>query len=427
MVDLQRFFYIILENFYTEIERWSLNNQQYKKEKVSEALKLIERLEVMKTSLKTLVEDKKIKIDVPEDFTFEKFDEIKEQEKQSRMSITPDVAFDTSKVGELERIFGAIFEQIKSKFEDEEFNSIFGNLYEEFQQFRQEKSHWYHEAINYARIDSMENIRFLSNVVYYINPKPIGKKDIQENLLTLLQESHHFGWARTIAFAPISRYSDYNPNNMNKTQMLKLVDAIKERVKRLSYDLERELALSSYISQVVLRFKQRAEWYDFRKLQKIANEIDENRQYRKAEENLTMEMCKFLFDNGLTPIYRLTVGENEIDVLQPDSSMVNPLIIEAKVYSESRKQYLIDGIKQLHSYLQRTASEYNLSSAYYVVFRMGGPQYSFQSIIKIGNYIIYPILIDIAPAAESGQRTGRIIEITEDEILIPDVASEDEK
>jgi hypothetical protein len=61
-------------------------------------------------------------------------------------------------------------------------------------------------------------------------------------------------------------------------------------------------------------------------------------------------------------------------------------------------------------------SRYQVHEAFYVVFRLGGLRVDFPKTVSCGDWTLYPILIDLAPASDSGSRAKAPIVITADEL-----------
>jgi len=114
-------------------------------------------------------------------------------------------------------------------------------------------------------------------------------------------------------------------------------------------------------------------------------------------------MTKFLYEDS-------SVTRN---VLDPER-----LYVEAKQYAnDSPKSYLLTGIDQMHETIGRLrGSRHQVREAFYVVFRRGGPLVEMPDAVPCLGWTLYPRVIDIAPAATSGSRAQRRIQITEEEL-----------
>jgi len=144
--------------------------------------------------------------------------------------------------------------------------------------------------------------------------------------------------------------------------------------------------------------------------------IKDTKIVRNRENRLSVHLARYLFDNGISTYYKLKRGHHEIDMVDPNSN--NPLIIEVKVYKNSRsKTYLLNGIYQLHSYLNNISSQLKITDGYYIIYRLGGPIYEFPEKIITNRFTIHIILIDIGVSSESGSKQSVPKLINEKEIF----------
>ena len=137
---------------------------------------------------------------------------------------------------------------------------------------------------------------------------------------------------------------------------------------------------------------------------------------RSREDVLTRDMSLYLFDQGVTAIYRPRLGKHEYDLLELD--VRQPMFIEAKAYKDSgAKAELVSGVSQLHSYLSSLEAHKDISEAFYVMYRLGGPIYEFPRRISTARFTIYPILVDLGLSDESGRNQPKPILVSEEEIM----------
>jgi hypothetical protein len=62
-------------------------------------------------------------------------------------------------------------------------------------------------------------------------------------------------------------------------------------------------------------------------------------------------------------------------------------------------------------------SPYEVDEVFYVVFRQSGPRYILPESVRGEDYVVFPLLIDIAPLVQSGSRSRtRPIRIEPDEL-----------
>lgn len=201
---------------------------------------------------------------------------------------------------------------------------------------------------------------------------------------------------------------------------------VKNKVKRVYEALRQEIGSTRLRLQVMDRYKIRSQWYNQEYLRSL---IEENGKYiRNREDALSRDLALYLFEQGITVWYRLKGGQHEFDLVEVHPENKNPLAIEIKVYKESKdKKAVIDGFSQLHSYLSTLEANLAVFEGYYVVYRLGGALYEFPRKISTNKFTIYPILIDLGLAKESGRKQKKPILISEKEILEEIEAATSEK
>jgi hypothetical protein len=224
-----------------------------------------------------------------------------------------------------------------------------------------------------------------------------------------------------------SRYSFtsllYEPLDYEK----KAAAAAEEEIAKLRPVVERifeglRLRIGTTRSLIALfnRFRTRCQFHDRERLRElakhppasVAGRARRNRRTR-TEQTLTEELARYLFDQGLNPLTEVPTAGLRPDVLDPGY-----LYVEAKQYgSGNPRAYLIKGVRQVHETMGRLrGSRYQVHEAFYVVFRLGGRHFSLPDRISFGEWTLYPVFIDLAPAFESGSRARDSIAITEDEL-----------
>ncbi|MDQ4126326.1 MAG: hypothetical protein M3134_12135 [Actinomycetota bacterium] len=181
-------------------------------------------------------------------------------------------------------------------------------------------------------------------------------------------------------------------------RLSELVAAAKDELDVVHEEIRLRLGLTRSRLALIHRFKQRCEWYEHNSLRAIAE-----RRSSTAEAALTRELVRFLFDQGLNPITRPLTGRLEPDLLDP--ALTPSFYVEVKQYVRSARQYLREGVWQVHDTMATlAATRYEVRDAFYVVFRRGGPRYSFPAEVRGERWRIYPVLIDLAPNV--GSRGG---------------------
>ncbi|WP_147444960.1 hypothetical protein [Corallococcus sp. CA053C] len=174
-------------------------------------------------------------------------------------------------------------------------------------------------------------------------------------------------------------------------------------------DLIRRIGTRRSLIALLHRFKERCEWHDRDRLRKLAE------QSKRPEDVLTAELARWLFDQGLSPLTRPLAGGLQPDLLDP-----SVLYVEAKRYRDGKKarHHIIQGTHELYDAVTRIkGTKYDITEAFYVVFREGGPRFKLPEVIRGDGWVTLPIVIDIAPLTESGSRQkNKPIELGEDEL-----------
>lgn len=171
--------------------------------------------------------------------------------------------------------------------------------------------------------------------------------------------------------------------------------------------------------ELIQRYKARCMFYDRERVIALANDAAGHR-----EDALTRDMALYLFDNGLSTFYRALQGVHEYDLISPT------IAIEAKIYRDNRhRRYLVNGVSQLHAYMNGLeADTNNFRELYFVVFRLDGPLYDWPEKIEMNRWTIYLVTIDLGSSEVSGSRQSRVKPITVAEIMdsMPNNRTEEE-
>lgn len=215
-------------------------------------------------------------------------------------------------------------------------------------------------------------------------------------------------------------YGQAGSNNPAKAQALVAdLSAVRAAAERVHHGLLLRIGTTRSLLAVFERFRGRCQWHDRERLLGLAQkEGGQKRQGNsvkrgRPEQLLTEELARYLFDQGLNPLTEVPMAGLRPDLYQPGS-----FYVEAKQYIDtSPKRYLLRGIHQMYETMGRIrTSEYEVTEAFYVVFRRGGPlvEFGFEE-IRFETWTLRPLLIDIAPATSSGSRAQPPIRITEEE------------
>lgn len=288
-----------------------------------------------------------------------------------------------------------------------------------------ERTHTYthREWINYARVSPGNSLYDLEGIIAKINPEPEDLTEWRE-LDTLVKANRAFGkamedrkysWITDATYGVISQYSNYSPSSLTPDQLAKIFENLKQQLKRVYEAVRQEIGTTRLLLQILDRYRMRCHWYDQEFVRSLvlnaSGEFISNR-----EDVLTRHLALYVFDLGITVIYRARFGKHEIDLLELDAK--EPMFIEVKAYKDSSaKPNLISGVNQLHGYLSSLDAHKNISEAYYVMYRLGGPIYELPRCISTSRFTIYPILVDLALSSESGRNQPKPIMISVEEIM----------
>jgi hypothetical protein len=181
-----------------------------------------------------------------------------------------------------------------------------------------------------------------------------------------------------------------------------VVSQVKRDLTRTREELCTRLAMGRSSLSLMRRFGARCERFEAARLRELAQHNS-----RKAEEVLTAEFARYLFDNGMNPFVDAKHGALRPDVLDPQHSHA-PIYIEAKQYG-ARQKNLRDVMRraagQVWDTWGRLLNTYpRMDEAFLVVFRTGGPRLILPESISMGTRRLWLLLVDIAPATESGSR-----------------------
>lgn len=257
------------------------------------------------------------------------------------------------------------------------------DIFLKFQTLQESHRHIYRTFLIECRTWPPASLDFLREVTARINPPPRIFNTIQEFLSETVNQS---------------------VNQIIQPQVD--IEVCLFHLRRVYEQLRADIGshLSHY--ELIERFKIRCMFYERERLEFLIQNAG-----RQKEDALTRELALYLFDNGLSVMYRMKRGVHEYDLIAPS------LFVEAKEYSVGDKARMINGISQLHSYINGLeADAVSIREVYYVVFRLGGPLYDWPEKIEMNRWTIYPITIDLGSSNISGSRQPRTVKITLDEI-----------
>ncbi|MCK4234876.1 hypothetical protein KAX75_10640, partial [candidate division WOR-3 bacterium] len=351
--------------------------------------------------------------------SFAAFNDIMNKVKRvDSFPMEPDLLDDRSDVAKLISIIGTKIEmyEIKDK-KGSKTQEIDEQIFIEYRNLREKHEYTQFDWINYCRISAGSEILALSQMSEAINPKPrnyTSKRDFFDRAgIDDLKAYWHYGsWIKDAVYGLVSKYSDYKSSDFSEERVREGIKNLKESITRIYEYLRMEIGLTLLPTQLIHRYKLRSQWYNREYLWSLIDSFEKGKKAR-IEHILTQDVAKYLFDQGITVFYRFKAGQHEFDLLEDAKS---PLFVEVKIYKDNgSKHRLIQGIAELHAYLNNVKSLRGIKNAYYVIFRLAGPIYEFPEMIPTNQFSIYPILIDIGESKVSGSRQPKPIIIKTEE------------
>ncbi len=266
-----------------------------------------------------------------------------------------------------------------------------------------ENGHTYrHRAfVNYRRTSTGQALANTRDIAQRLNRQPAVATSLGDYLRTRsMADIWGLGYLDEILYE----------DKPNKAQLNRLVDSCR-RYARTAYEGLREtIGRLGARMQIVERYKTRCTWYEASTIRAIGQS--------EGELGLTRHLALFLFDQGLPVVTRLRLGVHEFDVADLASGTI---LVEAKTYSGSHtrsrvKTDVLNGVSQVHSYLNSFEAATGIREAYLVVFRRGGALLDMPDRINTPRFSIYPVVIDVGEASDSGRRQPRPLVITAEQI-----------
>lgn len=228
-----------------------------------------------------------------------------------------------------------------------------------------------------------------------VNPQPTpvdDRLDPIQHLWAIMQRQGGLDLqlVRKAIFSPGDFYSSHDERELEQ-----LVIRAKEAAERLSEDLQRNLLRTRSHRTLIHRFKLRTESYDRDRLREMTEGTS------NPENRLANELARYLFDVGLTPMLSPKVGGLRPDFLDRGAGWT--FYVEVKQYKDhdGALDAARDGARQVWD----TASvlkSFGLREAFLVIFRRSGPYLEVPEEIRADGIVIYPVVVAIADAAESG-------------------------
>lgn len=251
-----------------------------------------------------------------------------------------------------------------------------------------------------------------------ITPKPpIGEKD----------DSSIGGWLlfkQADEFADALRGASGADTPVATFEVTKAIHRANRDLRLLHEDLRERVLLGRSRIALVRRYKARCEVFNADQLRDVAAS-----NTGRAEQNLTLDFARFLFDQGLNPFIDPNIGRLKPDILALDRSAL--FYVEAKQYADDLREAgvrsaMLKAWRQVWSTWSRLLSQHHVPEAFLVVFRRGGPPAAFPPVVRHRGLRLYPVLIDIAEAVGSSESHAPV-EIKEEDLLpdSPDATTRD--
>jgi len=290
----------------------------------------------------------------------------------------------------------------------------------EYKRLDEQRRYNFRKWLNSCRVSAGNALAELYRIVSQINPEPKKYENLRDRSrqltsIEVMKSAYFESWIEDATYGVVSKYSNYKPQGLSNEKIDEIFEKLRYKAKRIYEAVREEIGSHLLHKQILDRYKTRSTWYNFEELWSLVTD-SKGRFTNKREQSLTLNLARFLFDNGIPVIYRLKAGQHEMDMVDPDAK--SPLLIEVKVYKDSSsKKEIIGGLAQLHSYLNNLSASRNIGEGFYVVYRFGGPLYELPERIATNRFIINTVLIDIGKSKESGRRQKRPIVISEREIM----------
>lgn len=119
--------------------------------------------------------------------------------------------------------------------------------------------------------------------------------------------------------------------------------------------LETSQTADDFVLAMMIKYKQRAEWFDKSYLIEVAQQKDND--YNKTEERLKQDFYRYLFDQGMDFFIEpfSPSDKSRVDVLSAKLKDGRRLIVEAKVHDGTgrKEDWVENGITQAASYAQQ--------------------------------------------------------------------------
>jgi len=211
--------------------------------------------------------------------------------------------------------------------------------------------------------------------------------------ITLLEKASQWWVDSQVSQAVFSR------DEKDLARLPAYVEQMRRDVDLVNVELLRRVGLAISYRSLMLRFKARCERFDAESLRGELASLGRN---AKPEDFLTQRCARYLFDQGLNPLFNAPIIKLRPDIY--DASGRWTLYVEAKQYSTGNglKARLVRAAWQVWSTWAELEGAQRLSEGFLLVFRLGGPLIHFDAAARFQNRTLYPVVVDLAPASARG-------------------------
>lgn len=349
--------------------------------------------------------------DLDYDYTFSYFNRVLTESYRTGIPLEPGIMDDDSDVYLLIKILGQKTARARET-QGDHFNQELDYKIEDLAALH---DYTHKEWFNYKRISPGSALAGLIGVVNRINPEP---KDMSvwrgmtpeqklEHAMKKYFDDSGYEWIKQ------ATYDLIQDRFLESTNFVDKAGTLKNQLKRVYEGIRQEIGTTRLQLELLDRYRIRCQWYNLDELRRRVIDA-EGKFVRNREDILTRDLSLYLYDQGVTAIYRPRFGKHEFDLLELDA--MEPMFVEAKAYKDSdARADIIAGISQLHAYLSAYEAHKQTTNAYYVVYRLGGPNYELPRQIQTSRFTIYSLLIDLGTSEQSGRRQPQpvIISVTE--------------
>lgn len=256
--------------------------------------------------------------------------------------------------------------------------------------------------INYRRTSPGQALVNMRDLAGRLNREPVQYTSVHEqHKVRSIVDVMGFGYLDEILYR----------SDPDARQLEQIVRSLREYT-RVAYEGIREtVGRLGARMQVAHRFATRCTRYDSDRVRQIGCE--------GGEVELTRYLALYLYDQGLPVVTRMRLGAHEMDIADP---VAGRILVEAKVCRPTDSPavvyaHLVQGVAQVHSYLNNFAAAWGTREAYLAIFRLGGPLADLPEVIRTPRFSIYPVIIDVGEAIDSGSKQPKPVMISEDNVF----------